>query len=101
MWHVASSFWQTYVLHVQRGAGYQWWSGAGSDLGELTLIAGALALIKHLNCDAPRCLRYGPHRTVDSQHRLCRAHHPDLPARRLSLREIHERHHAAKREQEP
>jgi hypothetical protein len=74
------------------GPGYNFWSGIASDAGELTLIGGALALAKHANCDAPRCLRYGPHRTADGQHKLCRYHHPDLPNHRLSLHEIHVRH---------
>jgi hypothetical protein len=77
------------------GPGYNFWSGVASDAGELTLIGGALALAKHANCDAPRCLRYGPHRTADGQHKLCRHHHPDLPSRKLSLHEIHARHRAA------
>lgn len=74
--------------------GYNFWSGIISDLGEVTLIGGSLAMLKHLNCDAPRCLRYGPHRTADGHHKLCRKHHPDLPNHKLSLKEIHLRHHA-------
>lgn len=78
--------------------GYNFWSGIISDLGEVTLIGGALAMLKHLNCDAPRCFRYGPHRTADGHHKLCRKHHPDLPNHKLSLREIHHRHHAMVRD---
>lgn len=85
-----------WLWHPLAGPGYQFWSGIASDLGEVTLIAGALALLKHLNCDSPRCWRYGPHRTADGQHKLCRHHHPDLPSHKLSLAEIHARHHAAK-----
>lgn len=84
------------LLHPLRFWGYQFWSGVGSDVGELTLLGGVLALVKHLNCDSPRCPRYGPHRTADGHHRLCRKHHPDVPDHKLSLDEIHERHEAAK-----
>jgi hypothetical protein len=80
---------------------YNLWSGSVSDIGEITLVGGAIALLKHANCDAPRCLRYGPHRTADGHHKLCRQHHPDLPSHRLSLKEIHERHRKAKDERTP
>jgi hypothetical protein len=90
-----------WVFQPLHGLGYQLWSGIASDVGEVTLVGGTLALLKHANCDAPRCLRYGPHRTADGHHRLCRKHHPDMPNRRLSLKEIHERHHKAQIEREP
>lgn len=79
---------------------YNFFSGIGSDISQITLVGtlvgGALALLKHLNCDAPRCLRYGPHRTADGHHKLCRVHHPDLPKRRQSLESILHHHHKAK-----
>jgi hypothetical protein len=86
-----------WLWHPLQSVGYQFWSGLGSDISEITIIAGALAILKHLNCDSPRCFRYGPHRTADGHHKLCRHHHPDLPKHRLSLPEIQARHHAAKK----
>ncbi len=70
------------LLHPLEGFGYQWWSGIGSDLGEVTLITG-LAIgfwrtKKHLEChvESPKnCHRIG--RPVPGTgHRACRAHHP-------------------------
>ena len=83
-----------WLWHPLFGPGYQFYSGVGSDISEITILGAAIALLKHANCDAPRCLRYGPHRTADGHHKLCRKHHPDLPNHRLSLREIHARHAA-------
>jgi hypothetical protein len=88
----------SYVLHPLHGNAYQWWSGPGSDLGEVTLIGLLIAAYRHINCEAPRCPRRGPYKTADG-HKLCRKHHPDLPDHRLSLREIHFRHHKAKEHQ--
>lgn len=96
MLHWLSQAFSTYVLHVQNHNGYQFWSGFGSDLGEATLIGIALGAWRHVNCHAPRCLRFGKHPTADHQHKLCRKHHPDLPNRKLSLGEIHDRHFQAR-----
>lgn len=98
MWHWLSQAFSTYVLHVQNHNGYQWWSGAGSDLGELALITAVIAAYRHVNCDAPRCWRRGPYKTA-AGHKLCRKHHPEAHPRHLSLREIHLLHHEAKKEE--
>lgn len=92
MIHWFQTAWSTYVLHPLHGNGYQWHSGIGSDIQELAIFGTVIALVKHANCDAPRCFRYGPHRTADGHHKLCRKHHPDLPNHKLSLHEIRLRH---------
>jgi hypothetical protein len=61
----------------------------------IAIVGGAIAVFRRWNCDAPWCLRHGRHPTADGQHHLCRKHHPDLPDRRLTLAEIHHRHHTA------
>ena len=60
---------------------YNFWSGAGSDFGELTLVAGLLAIYKsHLNCHEPRCPWPSRHvYDLDGQQvKLCVKHHPDF-----------------------
>jgi hypothetical protein len=99
MMHWISDAFSTYVLHVQNHNGYQLWSGAGANFGEITVIGLVIGAYRHINCDAPRCWRRGPHKTADGQHKLCRKHHPDLPSHRLSLGEIHLRHHESKENQ--
>lgn len=63
---------------------------------QVTFITGALLLYRKHNCHAPLCPRLGHHPTADGLHHLCRKHHPDLPNHRLSLDEIHRRHHDAR-----
>jgi hypothetical protein len=70
------------LLHPLEGLGYQFWSGIGSDFGQLTLITGLLVAIwrarKHLEChvEAPKnCHRIG-HRVPGTGHYACRKHHP-------------------------
>ncbi len=103
-------FLHDWLLHPLNGQGYQWWSGIGSDIGEVTILGGVVMVLRHVNCNSPRCLRVGRHPTADGQHHLCRHHHPDHPSVKLrawlpkwwpgnvphlTLAEIHARHHAA------
>jgi len=79
---------------------WTWLSAKGyafTSSGEQISIPAALGLyILHTRCDTPRCLRRGKHPTADGQHKLCRRCHPDMPNERLTLAQIHDRHHAAK-----
>ena len=97
----ASSLSWYWLWHPLEGPGYQFWSGIGSDIGEITLLALAISWWRHINCASPHCWRLGKHPTADGLHKLCRKHHPDLPDHPLSLPEIHERHEAAKPSEEP
>ena len=55
---------------------YGFWSGFGSDLGEVALL-GAIAGGWHkLNCEVKGCWRIGRHTTA-AGHCVCRRHHPD------------------------
>lgn len=102
MTHLASmtSLSLYWLWHPLSGPGYQFWSGIGSDVSEIAIIGGAIAVFRRWNCAAPGCLRHGRHPTADGQHCLCRKHHPDLPNKRLTLVEIHNRHYAAQHKEE-
>lgn len=97
--------WLHHVLHWlavhtgtvnEPGPYYGFFSGFGSDLGEVTLLVGLVTALRHLNCAAPGCPRIGKHSTADGTHRLCRRHHPELLGRKPSLEEIHQAHNEAK-----
>lgn len=77
----------------ESGQGYAIFSSVG---GDTAIASGAFVMWRAHRCDGCR-RRIGRHPTADGHHKLCRVCHPDLPNRRLSLSEIHERHHAAKR----
>lgn len=87
------------LLHPLSGNGYQWYSGIGSDFGELTLITGLMVAFwrtrKHLEChvESPKpCHRIG--RTVPGTgHRACRAHHPHAQEKGAITQEDILRHH--------
>jgi hypothetical protein len=69
------------ILHVfgveprTPSTAYNWWSGAGSDVGEFAIAAAAWHF---LNCHEPRCRRLGVrHVLIDGcTYRVCRSHHP-------------------------
>jgi hypothetical protein len=78
------------------GPYYGFFSGFGSDLGEVALIGGLITFVRHANCGAPGCWRLGKHPTADNIHRLCRHHHPELMGHKPTIEEIHQAHNEAK-----
>lgn len=62
------------------GPQYGFFSGFGSDFGEIVLIGGIWHLLHQANCHEPRCLRIGLHPyDLDGQHvKLCKKHHPAI-----------------------
>jgi len=57
-------------------AWYAFWSGIGSDIGELSLIAAAGSLYWRHNCHVKGCWRLGRHAVAGTPHVVCRRHHP-------------------------
>jgi hypothetical protein len=70
--------WLPHVLGLDNASGrwYLFWSGAGSDLGELTIVVVLLGLIRKHNCEVHRCWRLARHQTAGG-HMVCRRHHPE------------------------
>jgi hypothetical protein len=59
------------------GNGYQFWSGIGSDIGEITLISAAITWYFHNQCHVEGCRKIGKH--PFKQYKLCSKHHPSTP----------------------
>ena len=58
------------------GPWYGLWSGIGSDIGEVALLAGAWAILRRHNCHVRGCWRIG-HRPVEhTPYVVCHRHHP-------------------------
>ncbi len=73
------------------GPMYAFWSGPGSDIGELAIVGTLLGLLRSRNCEIHGCWRLGRHLSA-ANHRLCRKHHPD---EHLTIEAAHAAHHAA------
>lgn len=59
------------------GPYYGFWSGFGSDLGEVTLVVAVVAWYKTNQCHVDSCHKIGKH--PFKHYKLCRKHHPDIP----------------------
>lgn len=70
------------------GHAYSFWSGIGSDLGEITIIGGLLMVLRKHNCEVHGCWRLGRHQT-GAGHHVCRGHHPDDPLTRQDVLDAH------------
>jgi hypothetical protein len=58
------------------------WSGAGSDIGELAIIGAAVEFWRRHTChvDSPRsCWRWAAHPVEGTPYRACKRHHPAVP----------------------
>ena len=68
-------------LYIHFGIGgsgpwYGFWSGTGSDIGEIAIVGGLVTMVRQQKCEVRRCWRPGRHQTA-ARHRVCRRHHPD------------------------
>ena len=64
------------------GSWYGWWSGAGSDVGEVVLIGLAATFYRQHTCHVKGCWRLHWKQWVAPEghtHALCRRHHPHDP----------------------
>lgn len=74
-------------LNSGGGTAYLWWSGIGSDLGELTIVAAIFAAYSKHACHARHCWRLGKHPVDGTPFIVCRKHHPTLPGSQSSTAE--------------
>jgi hypothetical protein len=82
---------------------YNFWSGIGSDIGEVTLISavgiGVYTGVRKVNCHSKRCWRIGHHALEGTPYILCRHHHPSVPnlgATHEHILNVHHKHELAK-----
>lgn len=76
------------------GPFYGFWSGAGSDIQEVTLLGAVLVLARHTNCHVHRCWRLGRHHVEGTPYKTCRRHHPAIPDK-VTAEHVHAAHRKA------
>ena len=76
------------------GPYYGFWSGFGSDIGEIALIGAVLGIFRKHNCEVKGCWRLARHETA-AGHKVCRKHHPDISNKAPTNQEVIDAHAAA------
>lgn len=74
----------------EAGPWYGFWSGFGSDIGEITLIGAIFAVWRHHKCHSQGCRHLGKHPVVGTPYKVCRKCHPHVPDAGATMEEIHE-----------
>lgn len=72
------------------GPWYGFWSGFGSDVGEVAIAGGLVTLVRRHNCHVHRCWRIGRHQVEGTPHVVCRRHHPGGHLTHQALLDAHE-----------
>lgn len=86
--------WLAHILGLDNLSGpwYGFWSGIGSDLGELAITGTLAASVRRHNCHIPRCWRLGrfPVTFAGRPYVVCGRHHPHpVPTHADLLRQAH------------
>ena len=68
----------------ESGPYYGFFSGFGSDLGELAILGGVVQLFRHRNCHVKGCWRLGKP-VGDSAFLACHKHHPNHPGEKRNV----------------
>lgn len=79
--HWLQHIWYWIEVHTgtvnEPGPYYGFWSGFGSDIGEIALLGAIIATYKHHNCAVPRCYRiaHKKYEIKETKQYVCRKHH--------------------------
>lgn len=71
----------------ESGPYYGFFSGFGSDIGELAIIGGLVALVRHHNCHVKGCKRLG-RKVEGTPYVACHVHHPSRQAEGDTARNV-------------
>jgi hypothetical protein len=73
IWHWFQNFTGTNIP-TSGSKWYNFWSGFGSDFGELAILGSLLGLYKHHDCAMKGCLRVGHHSVDGTPYITCHKH---------------------------
>ncbi len=77
----------------ESGPYYGFFSGFGSDLGEVALIGGIWMGLRKINCHVKGCPRIGHYEVKGTPYKVCRKHHPDVPSEGITESIVHDAFH--------
>lgn len=72
--------WAYHIFGIKgSGPWYSFWSGIGSDIGELAILGSMWEIYHKHNCHVHWCPRIGSYPVDGTVYVLCRRHHPEVP----------------------
>lgn len=77
----------------EAGPYYGFWSGFGSDIGEIAIIGGMVTIYRKHNCHVKGCWRIARHPVPGTDFIVCRRH---MPGGAPSHQDVLDAHNAAK-----
>lgn len=78
------------------GVWYGFWSGFGSDLGEVAIIGAGIGIFRKHNCHVQGCWRIGKHPVEGTPYIVCRKHHPGISQEKVSFSTVKQAHKKAR-----
>lgn len=78
------------------GSWYGFWSGAGSDLGEVAILGAVVGAYRKHACHVDRCFRMAKHPVDGTPYVVCRKHHPSVPTEGITPGHVRRAHRAAR-----
>lgn len=76
LWTWAGHF---FGVSDEGGPGYGFFSGVGSDIGEVAIIGGLVSIYRKHNCHVDGCWRVAKHPVEGTPYVVCKKHHPSVP----------------------
>jgi len=78
---------------------YAFWSGFGSDLGEVAIVGSIMTVVRRHNCGVHGCWHFGRHEYEMNgiKHKLCPEYHPGIDASHQFTADEFQHHHDSKR----
>lgn len=78
IWHLIQHWLAVHTGTVNEpGDYYGFWSGFGSDIGEVAIVGGLLSIYRHHNCHVQGCLRLSRAPVTGTPWKTCWRHHPE------------------------
>ena len=93
---VLTLWWTPILIHLSQETGtsdsssraYDFWSGFGSDIGEIALIGGVWMGVRKINCHDKGCPRIGHYEVMGTPYKVCRKHHPTMNGERITAEHV-------------
>jgi hypothetical protein len=96
VWHwIIAHFLQETGTSSSASRAYNFWSGFGSDIGELAIVGGLVSVYRQHNCHTKGCWRLGKHPVDGTPWRVCRRCHPTIADKAPTRAAIHADHQMA------